>query len=435
MSEIAPQSPARQAAPRLTRRQRPRGARRPGRDRPRRLWPGRPPRRRLASGVHRRAWRRLDAPLQDRQQLRPGQPLPARQRLLAHQLRRRPEPLPRHPRGQAGPLDRHQHRAQRPGRLHHQAQPAGQVPQRQADRRPGGAGAPSSATSTPGCATSPRSKGRPGSSPTRSPSASRPPSPTPGCPTTSPWATCPSSTWTRCRTKADPATLVGKGFYSGPFRVSAHTTQQLTLDAVADAWDGPPRVAGVDIKFVTDPQARLAALRTGEIDMMLYVPADGVPLIKQSPGLQFKATPSAGRVWVLFNFARPPLNEVAVRQAVSLAIDRKQIAEQVLNGAYVNSDSCTPPQSPGTCPACSRPTRPPPQAAGRRRLEGRRRRDPGQGRPASGVRVAALPATARQQAHERGRAGPAQADRDRDPPASRSTTSTPPSAARTTTPA
>jgi peptide/nickel transport system substrate-binding protein len=55
-------------------------------------------------------------------------------------------------------------------------------------------------------------------------------------------------------------------------------------------------------------------------------------------------------VWVLFNFARPPLNEVAVRQAVSLAIDRKQIAEQVMNGAYLNSDSMYPDSMPWNVP-------------------------------------------------------------------------------------
>jgi peptide/nickel transport system substrate-binding protein len=178
--------------------------------------------------------------------------------------------------------------------------------------------------------------------------------------------------------KADPATLIGKGFYSGPFRVTAHTPQQLTLDAVPDAWDGAPRVAGVDVRFVTDPQARLAALRTGEIDMVLYVPADAVPLIKQTPGMQFKATPSAGRVWVLFNYARPPLDEVAVRQAVSLAIDRKQIAEQVLNGAYVNADSMYPATVPWNVPGLLKTD----QAAARKLLD-----DAGWRPGADGIRI------------------------------------------------
>jgi peptide/nickel transport system substrate-binding protein len=150
--------------------------------------------------------------------------------------------------------------------------------------------------------------------------------------------------------KVDPATLVGKGYFSGAFKIASLTPQQLTLDAVPNAWDGAPKVAGVDVKFIKDPQARLSALKTGEIDMMLYVPADAVPLIKQTPGLQFKATPSAGRIWVLFNHARPPLNEVAVRQAVALAMDRKQIADQVMNGAYLNADSMYPVSMPWNVP-------------------------------------------------------------------------------------
>ena len=150
--------------------------------------------------------------------------------------------------------------------------------------------------------------------------------------------------------KVDPATLVGKGYFSGSFKVTGLSPQQLTLDAVPNAWDGAPKVAGVDVKFIKDPQARLTALKTGEIDMMLYVPADAVPLIKQTAGLQFKATPSAGRIWVMLNHGRPPLNEVAVRQAVALAIDRKQIADQVMNGAYLNADSMYPSAMPWNVP-------------------------------------------------------------------------------------
>jgi peptide/nickel transport system substrate-binding protein len=144
--------------------------------------------------------------------------------------------------------------------------------------------------------------------------------------------------------------LAGKGFFSGPFRVTKLTPQEMTMDAVPNAWDGAPRLAGVDVKFIKDPQARLAALRTGEIDMMLYVPADAVPQIRQTRGLHFKATPGTGRVWVQLNHARPPFNEVAVRQALAVAINRKQIAENVLNGAYATPDSIYPSAMPWNVP-------------------------------------------------------------------------------------
>jgi peptide/nickel transport system substrate-binding protein len=42
--------------------------------------------------------------------------------------------------------------------------------------------------------------------------------------------------------------LVGKGFYSGPFKVTRLTPQEMSLDAVPNAWDGASSLAGVDVK-------------------------------------------------------------------------------------------------------------------------------------------------------------------------------------------
>jgi len=144
----------------------------------------------------------------------------------------------------------------------------------------------------------------------------------------------------------DPSALVGKGFYSGPFRASALTADRLTLDAVPDAWDGAPKLAGVDVAFIRDPLARFNALKTGEIDLMLYTASDALPQIKATPGLHFKATPTAELVWVQLNHRRPPFDEVAVRQALAAAIDRQPIATTVLNGAYDAFDSVYPPTLP-----------------------------------------------------------------------------------------
>lgn len=148
----------------------------------------------------------------------------------------------------------------------------------------------------------------------------------------------------------DPAALVGKPFFSGGYRVRDLTPAQMTMDAVPDAWDGAPGLDGVDVKFIRDPQARLAALQTGEIDMMLYTPAEVVPQIKATAGLLYKSASSTSRIFVVFNHERPPLNELPVRRAVALAIDRPQIAERVLNGAYDAPDSLYPAYAPWSVP-------------------------------------------------------------------------------------
>ena len=54
------------------------------------------------------------------------------------------------------------------------------------------------------------------------------------------------------------------------------------------------------------------------------------------------------------NHARPPFDQVAVRQALALAIDRKQLAENVLNGAYATPDSIYPPAMPWNVPGVLR---------------------------------------------------------------------------------
>jgi peptide/nickel transport system substrate-binding protein len=148
----------------------------------------------------------------------------------------------------------------------------------------------------------------------------------------------------------DPATLVGKGYFSGPFKATSLTSQKLTLDAVPNAWDGAPKLAGVDVVFVTDAQARFNALRTGELDLLLYTPSDAVPIIKQTQGLAFKATSTAELVWFQINNKRAPFDDVAVRQAVALGIDRRQLAEKVMNGVYDAFDSVFPPSLPYNLP-------------------------------------------------------------------------------------
>ena len=84
----------------------------------------------------------------------------------------------------------------------------------------------------------------------------------------------------------------------------------MTLDAVPEAWDGAPRLAGVDVLFIKDPLARLAALKTGEIDLMLYVPADAVPQIKGTRGCTSRRT-AAGELVLIMNHSRPPFDQVA----------------------------------------------------------------------------------------------------------------------------
>lgn len=79
-----------------------------------------------------------------------------------------------------------------------------------------------------------------------------------------------------------------------------------------------------------DPGATLKRFRAGELDIALNFPADQTELLgREFPGA-LRASPALGVHFVMLNQTRPPLNDVRVRRALSLAIDRDLIVNRLL---------------------------------------------------------------------------------------------------------
>ena len=102
----------------------------------------------------------------------------------------------------------------------------------------------------------------------------------------------------------------------------------------------PQKVFIIPIK---DPQTRMAAVRTGEIDFAVNVPleqvaslatTEGVQLLQQRDGI------TASYMTVIFNYREGPMADLRVRKAVSLAINRDAINRAIYFGLGV--PSCNP---------------------------------------------------------------------------------------------
>lgn len=140
----------------------------------------------------------------------------------------------------------------------------------------------------------------------------------------------------------DPAALVGKGVYTGPFQVTALTADEMTLTANANYWGGKPALAGAQVRFVPDGQARVLAVRNNEADVALYPPTE---LLRQ-PGNG--ATVAAARqplqqLRAIFNTRTATMRDEAVRRAFALGVDYRQVAEDVLDGLYTIPTGLYPP--------------------------------------------------------------------------------------------
>ena len=119
---------------------------------------------------------------------------------------------------------------------------------------------------------------------------------------------------------------------TGPFRVVEYQARrQVVVERFDGYWGAKARAQRVTFKFIPDADVRLEALRGGEIDMMTGVPRAMAASIEKEGFSLVRAPPGAIQV-LSFNTSGPLAEERAVRQAVSLAVDRGRYVADVLGG-------------------------------------------------------------------------------------------------------
>lgn len=122
---------------------------------------------------------------------------------------------------------------------------------------------------------------------------------------------------------------------TGPFTfVEWQRGDRLTIEANADYWGGRPNIDQVTFRFIPETATRIAALLSGEVDVIESVPPDQVERIESS-GQATVAETSTGMIVSYYQFntvTDSPIKDVKVRQAINHAIDMESIVEAILGG-------------------------------------------------------------------------------------------------------
>ncbi len=145
--------------------------------------------------------------------------------------------------------------------------------------------------------------------------------------------------------REDPKSLAERPVGTGPFLVESYKRQEhLRLVRRPDyAWapdfvrySGPARLDRIHIDFVAEPLVRYSALASGQHDLTIDLPPQNAAALRADPDFAVHSRVNLGNPFrsPIFNVTAAPFDDVRVRRAFALAIDREGVARVVGFGEY-----------------------------------------------------------------------------------------------------
>jgi peptide/nickel transport system substrate-binding protein len=172
----------------------------------------------------------------------------------------------------------------------------------------------------------------------------------------------PQHIWEPIATDYDAATqyAADDGVGSGPFVTTEFTAgQSVVMDANPSywGWEGEePPYDRVIFRLFENPDAMVAALQQGELDAAQSIPASSWDALEEDPDIELVAGQQGGFDEIAINGGaaegqpHPALLDVEVRRAISHAIDRPAVIEDLLFGLASPLETISPSADPKWMP-------------------------------------------------------------------------------------
>ncbi|MFN2745478.1 MULTISPECIES: nickel ABC transporter substrate-binding protein [Bacillus] len=120
---------------------------------------------------------------------------------------------------------------------------------------------------------------------------------------------------------------------TGPFQVSSFEAgHKIELERYDDYWDGKPKLKHVTFAFNEDANARVMALQSKDADIIYRPSIENIEHIQKDSSIIVDSVPSLRVHQILYNTKKEELADRHLRRAFDALLDRKEIAESILNG-------------------------------------------------------------------------------------------------------
>ncbi|MCJ7433253.1 MAG: ABC transporter substrate-binding protein [Anaerolineales bacterium] len=137
---------------------------------------------------------------------------------------------------------------------------------------------------------------------------------------------------------------------TGPYLVSEwNRGDSLTFTANPDYWGEAPKANTVVLRWSTESAQRLLELQSGTVDGIDNVGPADFETVKADPNLQLVIRPALNIFYVGFNNKFAPFDNVMIRQAIAMGIDRQRIVDNFYPAGSEAASHFTPCAIPNGC--------------------------------------------------------------------------------------
>ena len=148
----------------------------------------------------------------------------------------------------------------------------------------------------------------------------------------------------------DAPSVIENPIGTGPYRLVNHSAEDLRLQAFDNHWGGSPPTKDVIFRFYSNHQERLQAYLRGDLDFLYSFLVADLATFSEGIDHRFTTEPGLYIAYLQFRVDRPPFDDLRIRQAINLAIDRERLVKDAASGMAQPASQLLSPQVFGYVP-------------------------------------------------------------------------------------
>lgn len=133
---------------------------------------------------------------------------------------------------------------------------------------------------------------------------------------------------------------------SGPYMLARWDRgSTIVLKANPLYFGGAPHIREIDVQIVSNEDTQLVSMESHQLDIATQARPSQIEAYKRIDGIHLIVAPTYLEDYIEYNLTRPPFDDVRVRRALAMAIDRDRVASTAFNGAAIPATSLMPPRN------------------------------------------------------------------------------------------